>query len=341
MDLKSARTALSFLLASALLGFAHGQQSHVSGSANSSASESTTKTSDRVILKVGNAQVTKAEFEAGITDIEPQGDPDRAGDSDKDRRRLGDDYASVLMLSQRALADHLDSTPEISRQLALERMQILSDAEFARLMSQAQATRQEVQEYYSAHAADYDQVQVRRLFIWKRGKDSHNTKGMSPEEARSRADEVLHAAAAGGNAKALADKFKDSQDGMVDDLPMTFSKGDLPPHMEKVAFGLKEGGWAEVEDTADSIILLQLVKLNHRTVDQVSSMIEKRVQAEKMRAKLADLKKNTNIWMDEKYFGTAVAPVPGEQRPVANPPSKNRKSTEKEERSNEDVREKQ
>jgi hypothetical protein len=215
-------------------------------------------------------------------------------------------------------------------------MQILSDAEFAKLMEQAQPTHEEISQYHAIHAADYDQVQVRRLFIWKRG--SNNTKGVSPQEARSRADEVLHAFAAGGDPKTLADKFKNSQDGMVDDLPMTFSKGELPPQMEKAAFALKEGAWAEVEDTPDSIILLQLVKHHRRSVDEVSSLIEKSVQAEKMQVKLAELKKNAGIWMDEKYFGTAVAPVPGEQRPVANPPSKNRKSTAKEERSNEDVR---
>ena len=333
----SAQKALFLLLAGALIGSAPAQQPHVSGSAHSTAVEPSTQNSpDRVVLKVGNVQVTQQEFEAGIKDIEPQGDPDKAGDSDKGRRGLGDDYASVLMLSQRALAEHLDTTPELSRQLALERMQTLSDAEFAKLMEQARPTQEEISQYHEAHTADYDQVQVRRLFIWKRG--SNNTKGLSPQDARSRADEVLHAAEAGGDAKALADKFKNSEDGMVDDLPMTFSRGDLPPQMEKVAFGLKEGGWAEVENTPDSIILLQLVKHNHRSVQEVSSLIEQRLQAQKMQVKLAELKKNAGIWMDEKYFGTAVAPVPGEQRPGLNPPSKNRKSAAKEERSNEDVR---
>jgi len=333
----SVRNAFFLLLAVALIGTAHAQQSHVAGSAHSAAAEPSGQNSpDRVVLKVGTAQVTQQEFEAGIKDLEPQGDPDRAGDSDKARRGLGDDYASVLMLSQRALAEHLDSTPELSRQLALQRMQTLSDAEFAKLMEEARPTQAEISQYYTAHAADYDQVQVRRLFIWKKG--SNNTRGLSAEDARSRADEVLHAAAAGGDPKSLADKFKNSQDGMVDDLPMTFSRGELPPPMEKVAFALKDGAWAEVENTPDSLILLQLVKQDHRSVQGVSSLIEQRLQAEKMQAKLAELKKNAGIWMDEKYFGTAVAPVPGEQRPGLNPPSKNRKSAAKEETSNEDVR---
>ena len=65
--------------------------------------KTTSAGSDRVILKVGDVQVTEAEFESRISDIEPQGgDPDKDSVTEKDRRKLGDDYASVLMLSQQA-----------------------------------------------------------------------------------------------------------------------------------------------------------------------------------------------------------------------------------------------
>jgi hypothetical protein len=62
-----------------------------------------------VVLKVGDVQVTEAEFESRIAAIEPQGDPDKDSVTEKDRQKLGDDYASVLMLSQQAVVNHLDS----------------------------------------------------------------------------------------------------------------------------------------------------------------------------------------------------------------------------------------
>ena len=62
---------------------------------------------------------------------------------------------------------------------------------------------------------------------------------------------------------------------------------------------------------------------------EVSSLIEQRVHGKKMELKLAELKKKAGIWMDEQYFGTAVATVPREQRPVSNPPSKASKLAEK------------
>lgn len=264
-----------------------------------------------------------------IGDIEPESDPDKPGEADKDRRRLGDDYASVLMLSQQAAANHLDTSPEIRRQLAVNRMQILSDAQFNSLMQQCKPSAEEISQYYSSHLADYDRVRVRRLFIWKIGPGSANTKGLSAEAARARADAILQASKAGGDAAKLAEAFKGSEEGLLDAEPIAFVRGALPPKLEKVAFALKPGEWGEGEETPEKLILLQLVDRDRRSLQEVSSVIEQRVQGQKMQAKLDELKKKASIWMDEEYFGTAEAEASGEQGAASHPPSKLQKSAEK------------
>jgi hypothetical protein len=123
---------------------------------------------------------------------------------------------------------------------------------------------------------------------------------------------------------------------MLDANPLTFTRGELSPQMEKIAFSLKEGEWSEVEDTPARLLLTQLVKRDHQQLGQVSSHIEKQLQDQKLQALLNDLKKNAGIWMDEQYFGTAVAPVPDAQRRASNPPSELRKSTKEGDRKNEE-----
>lgn len=76
--------------------------------------KATSAGTDRVILKLGDVQVTESEFESRIAAIEPQGAPDKDSVTEKERRKLGDDYASVLMLSQQAVANHLDSSPTLN-----------------------------------------------------------------------------------------------------------------------------------------------------------------------------------------------------------------------------------
>jgi foldase protein PrsA len=206
-------------------------------------------------------------------------------------------------------------------------MQVLSDAEFATLMQQAQPTFDEVTQYYNAHASDYEEVQIRRLFIWKQPEDSKGVQALTSQAARAKAEQIRKAYASGTDVKKLSGDLTKSQEGMLDPNPLTFSRGELSAQMLKVASSLKDGEWSEVEDTPARLLLIQLVKRDHQQLGQVSSHIEKQLQDKKMEALLNDLKKNAGIWMDEKYFGTAVAPVPDAQRRASNPPSELRKST--------------
>jgi hypothetical protein len=338
MHLIEAGIVSSFLVAGILAGAGYAQEAQSPRSATSSNPAATAPTQQvsssdgRVILKVGTAEVTQEEFDSRIRDLEPQG-----GDSEteKGRRRLGDDYASVLMLSQQAVATHLDSSPEVIRKLAINRIQVLSDAEFASLMRQADPTKEEISKYYSEHLADYDQVRVRRLFIWKRRDDAKDGPVLSSQAARARADQIRQAYASGTDPRKLSADLSKSGEGLLDPEPLTFSRGELSPQMEKMAFALQQGEWSEVEDSPARLLLMQLVKRDRRPLEQVSSRIEKNLQDDKMESLLDDMKKKAGIWMDEQYFGTAVAPVQGAQRRTSNPPSEPGKSDKKGENTNE------
>lgn len=332
------RIVLYVVTATLTAAVGHAQAPPSPSGANSSGSPTSTPANtpaknpspptDRVILKVGDVQVTQAEFESRIGAIEPQGgDPDKEGPNQKKRRRLGDDYASVLMLSQQAVASHMDSSPEVSRQLAISRMQILSDAEFAGLMSKAQPTAEEISQYYKSHLSDYEEVQARRLFIWKKKPGSNDSHGLAPEAATARADAILEASAAGHDTTKLTEPFKNAASGLLDPKPLTFPRGELSPAVEKVVFASKEGVWSQTLDTPDSIMLVQLVKLDHQQIGQVTSLIEKQLQGQKMQAMLDQMKKNAGLWMDEQYFGTAVAPVPSASQRSSNPQLKLQEST--------------
>ncbi len=154
---------LNIVFAVVLMSAAQAQGQPGSGSSENGAASKTNSVppDQRVVLKVGDLQITQAAFEQYLADLEAQQGPAEAS-----TKKLGDNYASMLMLSRVATENHLDQTPDVERQLAIDRMQILSNAEFAKMKAGAVPTKEEIQTYYNAHLEDYDVIEVRRLFIW-------------------------------------------------------------------------------------------------------------------------------------------------------------------------------
>jgi len=324
-----AQIALCLLLPCLLAAAGLAQQPAAANSSTSSTNstplpaKSVLLPSERVILKVGNVQVTQAEFESLISILEAQ-----QGPADLGRQAIGENYASLLMLSQQAVAHRLDSSPEVIRQLAIDRTQILSNAEFASLKAQAKPTAEEIGAYYSAHLDDYDVVLVRRIFIWKKGAGSAGGRGMSSADAHALADAIRQAYASGSDPKKL---IHDPNDVVLDAEPLSFQRGELPEKMAKPAFTIKEGEWVVLDDTPDALVLLQLVKRSRRDLKEVSPLIEKKLQGQKLQTELNDLKMKSGIWMDQEYFATAAPkPVAGTP-PQASGPTKPAKSEEKHE----------
>ncbi len=251
------------------------------------------------------------------------------------RQAIGQNYADLLMLSQQAVANHLDTSPEVLHQLALDRTQILSNAEFEKLKNQAKPTLEEVSAYYAGHMDDYETVQLRRLFIFKRKPGATEGRGLSPQDAEAMANAIRQAYATGSDPKKL---IPDPNTVVLDVDPLTFQRGEMPEKMDQAAFALtKEGEWTVFQDTPESLVLLQLVKRGHLDLKDVSPQIEKKLQSQKLRAELDELKKKNGVWLNEQYFAaTAKSPT------ASTPPqaSGQKESADRREEKNADERQK-
>lgn len=265
------------------------------GSANAPAL-SVEPPNQRVVLKVGDLKITQAAFETMVSDLEEQ-----QGPADLSHRQIAENYAQLLSLAQLAIANHLDQSPQVQRQLAIDRNQILSNAAFAKLKAAAKPTPEEISTYYNAHLTDYDTVDVRRLFIWTKTDPSKSGRGMSPQDAKALATAIRQAIATGNDPKKL---IQNNTDVMLDEQPLPFQRGEMPDQMEKAAFSItKEGEWSQAGDAPETLVYLQLVKRGRVDLKEATPQIEKKLQAEKLREELKDAKKDSGIWMDEQYFG--------------------------------------
>lgn len=309
--LLKSRLGLALLLVGILGAVSHAQEPSQSTSPAAPPAKAVAPPSERVVIKVGNLQLTQADFESILATLEQQ-----QGPASLPRRTIGENYASLLMLAQQALAHHLDATPGVTSQLAIDRDQILSNAEFAKLKSQAKPTTEEIDAYYSAHGDEYDMVDLRRLFVWQNSTGSKDGKGMTPKEAEALIAAVRQAFASGGDAAKLVQGKKDV---LLDSEPSSFQRGELPPKLNEAAFGLQQGQWSVVEQTSDALVLIYVVKRYRRELHAVLPVVEKKLTSEKLRSEMENLKRSTGLWLDDGYFGAGTEVSASSTQP--NPPA--------------------
>jgi parvulin-like peptidyl-prolyl isomerase len=270
-----------------------------------------------VVLKVGDQQFTKADIDRLILDLAPQTQRTIAAQG---KRPLGDQYALYVMLSRQAQLHHLDQTPDFLHKIAVQKLMLEAQAASEEIAQKVVVTPDDIQQYYTAHAADYDEIMVRQIVVRKKIADpqagpehpaaSAGT-GLAPEEAKARAEAIRKELAGGADIKKVMEEFKASGDVIIDAEPRKVRRGGMRPEMEKVAFALKDGEVSEPVDVPQALISFQVTGHSHVELKDTTQEIEKNLRQQKVDAALAEIKKNTTVWMDEQYFGAPPKPSGG------------------------------
>ena len=270
---------------------------------------------DKVVMKVGASQVTQSEIDALISNLNSQAQQTLAKQG---RRPLGEEYVKVLLLSEQAANDHLESSPEVHRRLELQRVQTLAQAEYEKMASEVKVSPDEIGKYFAAHQPEYETAQVREFVVRKKQPGAkEGTVGLSADEAKTKADAIRKALTAGSDAKKVAQDFALPNVVMSDAEPRTIRRGQLLPALDKAAFELKDGGVSDSLDTPQALVFLQVVGHHHADQKEVAADIENTLRQQKLEAEMAGLRTKTNVWMDEDYFKSQTAPAPPQQPPAA------------------------
>lgn len=321
-----AHIVLNSLLAgtlSALVCFAQGSAAskpagQSAAPSPSAGSASAQESPQKVVLKVGNTQVTKEEIDYLIKNLRPQL---QRAIAERGRKPVGNEYAMMVLLSQKAESEHLDTSPDFQRKIKLDKLQMLAQEEYRIMEESIQISPSEISSYYNAHKSDFEQVKFREFGVMKKPADAKaGTPGLSDTEARARLAAIRKAIEAGTDIKEVAKKFDVPRVVVVNPEPVTARRGEMPPALDKVAFALKDNQFSEPVDTAHSVVLLQVLEHQQPTEKDVSDQIENVLRQQKLQAALDDLKAKANIWMDPEYFKeTASSPVPAPSAPPAAP----------------------
>lgn len=263
----------------------------------------------KVVLRVGKEEVTEAEIDFLV---EAMGPEIKEAIKTQGRRPLGEQYATMIVLSQHAAAQKLDATPEFRRRLALQKLQWMAEAAVEQLESQVSVTPEEVSKYYSGNPLEFEEVRVRQVVLRKKPEGAAaNSPGFSPEEARTRAEEIRKALAGGKDWKALASEYQGSQEVFVVADPRPVRRGQFADNtnLETVIFSLQDGDFSLPAETPQAVIVFQSAGRRMLTLEEASREIETAMRRFKVQEQINELRGKATIWMDDQFFSGASAPA--------------------------------
>lgn len=276
---------------------------------------------DKVVMRVGGQSVTAAEIESVVRTLPIAFQRTAATQG---MQIVGDQYATLLALSQKAVSQGLDQTPEFKQKLALQRVEWLAQAEYQGLGSTVKVMPEEISQYYAQHPKDFEEVQVRQVSVLKQtpGAKGATTRGLPEAEAHTRIEAIRTALAAGQDPAKVADQYKLPNVVFFDPNPRPFRHGQLAGDMDKAAWSLQDGQVSEIQNNPMNLYFLQVVKHEQPAQKDVEKEIENKIRGQKFDDAVAQLKKDANIWLDPQFFAPPKPPAPAPQANAASPSAK-------------------
>ena len=278
------------------------------------------ESADKVVLKVGDQQITAGDLDFLVSKLNSNA---RQAIARQGRRPLGEQYAMMLLLSERAKSHHAETAADFRRQVELFKVQTLAQSEYQTIADQAVLTPEEVKQYYSSHSAEFEEAQVRQVVIRKKADDAaDDVPGFKSVDAKARAEEIRKALTAGSDVSKVVQEFSKPNVVLIDAQPRDVRHGQLLADLDKVAFQLKDGEVSEPLETPQALVFLQKVGRRQSELQDVTKEIEDKMRQDKVEATLAELRAKTSVWMDDAYFAPppVAAPTSEADEPAPNLP---------------------
>ncbi|HTV55094.1 MAG TPA: hypothetical protein VMI06_09260 [Terriglobia bacterium] len=260
------------------------------------ASQSSAQSQDKVVLRVGKVQVRESAMDSLIESLSPQA---KQALQQQGRKALGNQYEDMLLLSQIAESQHLDSSPDFQQHIELDREQLLANMEVRSIASKVTVSPAEVSQYYSSHPQAFQQVKLCEVAVVK--KVAGSNAGFSPADAQAKADAMRKALGSGESPEQLSKQFAVPNEVYVQPRTLSATDPSIPSGL-RTAFQLKVGALSPVHDMPNYLEFFQVVGRPMVSLKDATPAIQQGLRQQKVQAVVDGLKKQTPVWMDQSYF---------------------------------------
>jgi hypothetical protein len=261
--------------------------------------------------------ITKAEFEKIIEAVQPNMPP-------RVRRQFATRYATALVMAEKAHEMGLDQGPKFEERMNLARIQILSQSFNQTVQEKAgQISDKDIEDYYHSKSADYEEVDLQRIFIprsqqlppskMKLSDAAEKKRQKDAEDVMKKEADKLRARAADGEdfTKLQAEAYVFSG---LKGKPPSVKMGKvrstgLPPNQTSV-MELQTGQVSEVLSDQSGYFIYKVGAKDVEPLDKVKEEIRGALRSQRMQQQMQAVQQSATPTLNDSYFGPEMAAPP-------------------------------
>jgi len=247
------------------------------------------------VATVNGKSVDKAAFDAYVTAVAHKPVSELTAEQ---RTQVLDQFIAMQLAADLAVKNGMESTSDVSSQLALARLNVLSEAALKKYMEEHAITDTEIKaEYDTQVAAMGRQYHARHILV----------------DSKAAADGIIEKLKSGGDFAKLAEKESSDPSAKQGGDLGWFSLSSMVPAFGKALAALDKGKYTQ--EPVQTQYGWHIIKLeDYRTpeapaFDQVKDQVKGFVQRKKLQAYLEELRKTAKIEKKEPVTAPVVAPA--------------------------------
>jgi PPIC-type PPIASE domain len=264
--------------------------------------------------------VTRAEFERLANALQPNM-PTPV------RKQLASAYPRYLVMAKEAQKLGLDKDPHYVEMLKFAKLQILNQ-EMSRKMQEdaAKVPPQDIENYYKANSASFEQASVQRVFVPKTKKieskdnagDEYKAKVKEGEDAMTKEADDLRARAVAGEDFDKLQKEAYEAAGIPNNAPPTsmpkVRRNNLPPSQASI-LDLKPGEFSPVIHDPSGSFFYKMQSKTLPPLSEVQDEIKGTLQSQRLRDMQQKIQASVTTDLNDAYFSASPAPAQGAVKP--------------------------
>jgi peptidyl-prolyl cis-trans isomerase C len=279
-------------------------------------------TADPIIIAAGDVTIRQSEFESALKTLPAEYQQYAMGTG---KKQFAEDFLRMKLLAREGMKAGLDKDPEVTRQLALMRENLVANAQLQSIEKSITISDQDLMKVYDSKKNDYEQVTAKHILIAFKGSPAAQAgkPELTEEQAKAKAADLRKQILAGASFEELAKKESDDTGSGANGGELgEFNHGQMVPEFEQAAFAAKVGEVTEPVRTQYGYHIIKVEKHGLTPFEQVKALLERNERQAKLQAQLEAMKTNAKATFNDAYFPPPPPPAPAATTDATTPAKK-------------------